>query len=101
MSARGRRRHPVLTGPGFGNHPRFAHPQRQQRLAQGVVDLVGPGVVEVLAFEPDLRAAAPLAQPPGVVQRRRPADEVAEQLVQVGLEARISCGRLVFGGQLV
>ncbi len=101
MGARGCGRDAVLAGPGFGNHSRLAHPQRQQGLAQRVVDLVGAGVVDVLAFEPDLGSAAALAQPPGVIQRRGATDEVAQQLVQVGLEGRIAPGRLVFGGQLV
>ncbi len=41
----------VLAGPGLGDHPRLAQPPGEQRLAQGVVDLVGPGVAEVLALE--------------------------------------------------
>ena len=36
----------------------LAHAPREQRLAERVVDLVGAGVVEVLALEVDLRAAS-------------------------------------------
>ena len=44
---------PVLSGAGLGDDPPLAHPLGQQRLPEGVVDLVGPGVVEVLALEID------------------------------------------------
>ena len=70
--------HAVLAGAGLGDHALLAHPQREQRLAERVVDLVGAGVVEVLALELDLRPAALLAQPLGVIQRRRPADVVLQ-----------------------
>ena len=48
----GRRgRDAVLAGAGLGDDPGLAEPPRQQRLAERVVDLVGPGVGEVLALE--------------------------------------------------
>ena len=43
----------VLAGAGLGDDPRLAHPLRQQRLADRVVDLVGAGVGEVLALQVD------------------------------------------------
>ncbi len=43
--------HAVLAGAGLGDHALLAHPQREQRLAERVVDLVGAGVVEVFALE--------------------------------------------------
>ena len=49
----GRGGHPVLPGAGFGDDAALAHPARQQRLPEGVVDLVGAGVVEILALEVD------------------------------------------------
>jgi hypothetical protein len=49
--------HAVLAGPGLGDHARLAHAPREQRLSEGVVDLVRAGVVQVLALEVDLRAA--------------------------------------------
>ena len=42
--------HAVLAGAGLGDHALLAHPQREQRLAERVVDLVGAGVIR------DLRA---------------------------------------------
>ena len=50
--------HAVLAGAGLGDHAPLAHAARQQGLAEGVVDLVGAGVVEVFAFEVDSRPAA-------------------------------------------
>ena len=43
----------VLAGAGLGDHPGLAHPPGEQRLAEHVADLVGAGVVEVLALEQD------------------------------------------------
>ena len=50
----GRRgRDAVLAGAGLGDHPGLAQAAGQERLAEGVVDLVGAGVGEVLALEVD------------------------------------------------
>ena len=69
MGTGGRGCHAVLPGAGFGNHTAFAHPQGEERLAERVVDLVGARVIQILALEPDLCAAALLGQPAG--ERRR------------------------------
>ncbi len=48
----GRRRgHAVLARAGLGDEAGFAHFLGEQGLAQGVVDLVGAGVQQILAFE--------------------------------------------------
>ena len=62
---------------------------------------MGAGVVEVLSLEIDLRAAAMLAQPLGVVKRRRPADVVAQQVAQFGLKGFVLLGLFVFRRQLI
>ena len=48
----------VLARAGLGDDPRLAHADREQDLADAVVDLVRAGVVELVALEPDLRAHA-------------------------------------------
>ena len=56
----GRRRgHAVLPGAGLGDHPRLAHPLGEHDLADRVVDLVGAGVVQVLALQVDRRPRRP------------------------------------------
>ena len=55
--ADGGARDAVLAGARLGHDPLLAEPLGEQRLADGVVDLVRAGVVEVLALEPDLGAA--------------------------------------------
>ena len=85
----------VLAGAGLGDDAGLAHPLGQQGLAEDVVDLVGAGVVEVLALEDDPGAAGVLgearylgddARPPGVgaVQPLQLPDELG---VDHGLEA--------------
>ena len=62
---------------------------REQRLADAVVDLVRAGVIQVLALQPDLRAAE-LARPAlGVIDGRRPADVVLELALELGDELGI------------
>ena len=60
---------------------------RQQPLADGVVDLVGAGVGQVLALEVDLGAAELAREVLGEVERRRPAGEVAQHAVQLAWNA--------------
>ena len=79
MGTGGRRGHAVLAGAGLGDHAPLAHAQRQQRLAERVVDFVSAGVVQVFALELDLRPAALLGQPLGEIQRRRAADVVVNR----------------------
>ena len=77
----------MLPRTGFGNDPFLAHPQGQQGLAQGIVDLVGTGVVEVFPLQPDAGAAVGAAvvgsETLGLIQRCRPADVVLEQAIEL------------------
>ncbi len=54
--AGGRGRDTMLAGPRLGDHATLSHPLREQRLPDGVVDLVRAGVGEVLALEVDTPA---------------------------------------------
>ena len=101
QGARGGGRHAVLAGPGLRDEPGLAHPLGQQRLAEHVVDLVRPGVGEVLALEQHRAAARLLAEPLRAVQQRRAGGVAAEQPVEVGPEERVTARLLVGGGQLV
>ncbi len=60
----------VLAGAGLGDHAGLAHPPGEQGLAEHVADLVGAGVVEVLALEQD-PAAGLLGEPRRLVERAR------------------------------
>ena len=87
--------HAVLTGTCLGNDARLAHAARQQRLSDGVVDLVGSGVVEVLALEVDLRPAQFAAHAGGVVDRTGAPDEMGQLGLVFGHESRVALGRRV------
>jgi hypothetical protein len=54
---------------------------------RSVIDLVGAGVVQVLALQVDLRAAHLAAGARCVVDRRGPADEVLKLVVEFGENA--------------
>ena len=90
----------VLAGAGLGDHPGLAHPLGQQRLAEHVADLVGAGVVEVLALEQDPGADL-LAEPLGVVERARHAGVLAQDAVELRDELRVGHRLLPGDGQLV
>ena len=67
----------VLAGARLGDDARLAHAARQQRLAEGVVDLVGARVREVFAFEDRTRSPS---SAPDLARRTGAwgADEVAQ-----------------------
>ena len=81
--------HAVLAGPGLGDDPLLAHAPCQQCLADGVVDLVGAGMVEILALQIDLRPAQLLRPSLRVIDRAGTADEMPQFLLVLGQEIRI------------
>src|ERR1019366_9768032 len=85
--AGGGARDAVLAGTRLGDDAPGAESARQQRLTERVIDLVGAGVREILAREPDLGAPA-LRQVRRRAERRRAADPVA----QLALELRLELG---------
>ncbi len=97
---RGGRGDAVLAGPGLGDHPGLAHPLGEQRLAEHVADLVGAGVVEVLALEQD-PGAGELGQLGGVVEQARRAGVLAEQPLELAGERRVGHRVLPGDGELV
>ncbi len=90
---------PVLAGAGLGDDPALAHALGQQRLAQDVVDLVRPGVVEVLPLEQEPEAEE-LGEVGALGERRRAAGVVAQQPVEAGAEGRVGPGVAERGLQL-
>ena len=90
--AYGRGRNPMLAGPGLGDDALLAHAQREQGLADRIVQLVRSGVAEVLALEMDAGAAEVLAQARGRVEGGRPADEGAPVAGKLELKLRIGLG---------
>jgi hypothetical protein len=96
--AHGGGRHAVLAGAGLGDDPALAHAAGDERLAEGVVQLVRAGVAEVLALEVQPRAAEVLAEPLRGVQRGGAADEgvaVGPQFaLEGGVVADLAPGRL-------
>ena len=86
----GGRGYAVLPGAGFGDDAMFAHAAGKQALAKAVVDLVGAGVEQVLAFEVDFRPAQLAGQPRCQIQRRRASGVVPQQQVELSVEDWIS-----------
>src|SRR5665213_3697312 len=68
----------VLARTRLRDHALLAKTPGEQRLAHAVVDLVRAGVVQVLALQPDLRAAELRRPALRVVDRRRATDVVLE-----------------------
>ena len=74
---------------GLGNQARLAHTAGEEGLAKDVVDLVGAGVVEVLALEEDTGAAEGVGKSAGLVKRGLAANVVAQERLIFGLEVRV------------
>ena len=78
----------MLTGAGLGNDPSRTHLPGEQGLTDGVVDLVGPGMGEVFAFQPNV--ASPRFTEAACPGQRRGSSHPARHLpIELGQEARI------------
>ena len=88
-------------GAGLRDDASLAHPSGQQGLTQHVVDLVRPSVVQVFSFEEDPRSTGVLAEPGGLVERRRPTAVVPLQAVQLIEESLVTAGLFVGGGDFL
>ena len=82
----------MLPGAGLGDDPPLAHSQGEQRLADGVVQLVRTGVTQVLALEVDVGAAEVIAEPSSGIERRRATDEGTPVAGKLELELRVGFG---------
>ena len=91
----------MLPGSGLGNQPLFTHAQRQEALPQAVVDLVRPGMQQVLTLQVNARAAQLFREPARIEERRRTSCELLQKLRQQRLEAFIMANRVVCPLQLL
>ncbi len=90
----------MLPRPGLGDHAMLPHPLDQQPLPQAVVDLVRPGVQQILALQINLRPAQLLRQPPRKKQRRRTPRISPQQFIQPRLKFLIALRLLVLALQV-
>ena len=89
MSCRSCEGDAMLAGAGLGDDLLLSHVLREQALAHAVVQLVGAGVVQVLALQVDLRPAVLHRQGAGVIDGCGAALEVLAQIAQLGDERRV------------
>jgi hypothetical protein len=89
QGANGRGGHAVLSGAGLGDDPPLAHAPGEQRLTEAVIDFVRARVQQILALEPETRAAERLRQAFGEVEGRWAAGVVPQQVAELGLERRV------------
>ena len=82
-------------GTGLGDYASFTHASCDERLPDGVVDLVSAGMVEILALDVDLRSAEHLRPTLGVINRARATDVMLELVLEFGDEFRILPARLI------
>ncbi len=86
---------------GLGDDALLAHALGEQGLADGVVDLVRAGVIEVFALQVDLRTAQAVRQPLGVVDGAGAPDVVLQFVGELGLEFRIVAKAQILLAQLL
>ena len=79
----------VLTRAGFGNDARLAHALGQHGLADGVVDLVGTGVVQVFALQVNLRTTHFTAHAGSMVNGRGATDKMRQFRFELGDEGGV------------
>ena len=87
----------VHAGAGLGDQPPLAHAPGEERLSDGVVHLVGAGVVEVLALQEDSGAAEVVRESSRVGERALASDVVPQDFVELPPEGGVVARRLVGG----
>src|SRR3954468_9927672 len=91
----------MLTRAGLRDHARLAHPLREQRLAQDVVDFVRAGVRKVLALEEKPRSPGVLTEVTRLGHGRRASGVGREETVELGTELRVVARARPGRGELV
>lgn len=77
----------MLPRPRLGDQAGLAHPLGQKGLSQHIVDLVGPGVVQILPLQIDLRPAQILRHLFGKIQPGWSARVFIEKLGELPVES--------------
>jgi len=85
----------MLSSPGFGHQFLAFHATREQRLADGVVELMGAGVDQVLALEVDLCTATVFRQTSTKIERSGPSYVIREIAFQVPSKSWVAPSLLV------
>src|ERR1700675_1918455 len=78
----------MLSRAGFGDDPLLAEALRDEGLAERVIDLVGSGMREILALQPDVVPQL-FGETQRVGDRRRAADEVPEKISELRAESGV------------
>src|SRR5690606_15225090 len=92
---------PMLACTSFSDNTLFAHALRQPCLSQRVIDLVRPGVCQILALEVNLRAAEFFRQAFGIGNWGRSAGVIGLQLGQLLLKGGIAHRLVISGAQFI
>ena len=77
----------MLSRPRLGDQAGLAHPLGQKGLSQHIVDLVGPGVVQILPLQIDLRPAQIFRHLFGKIQPGWSARVFIEKLGELPVES--------------
>ena len=78
--------HPVLPCAGLRNDAGLFHATGKEHLAQGIVDLVGAGMAQILPLEVDPAAPEMLRQAPGEIEGGGPSRIVVQVVSELILE---------------
>jgi hypothetical protein len=78
----------VLSCSGFGNDPFFTQALRDQYLTDGIIDLMGAGMVQVFPLQVNIGTVM-LAQPFSKIERAWPADVVFQQRIEFFFKLRV------------
>ena len=82
----------VLAGAGFSDDTGLAHAPCQQGLADHVVDFMGAGVVQLIAFHVELGTTKMLGQAISVIERRGAANVMLVIPGEIILKFRVGFG---------
>src|SRR5437867_3141508 len=93
--------HAVLSGAGLGDDALLLHPLGDQRLADGVVDLVRASVIEILALQKEAKASAEFCELRSVSERSRTANVIRQDVVELAAKCAVASDFSIRGVELV